>query len=483
MTESSACTDSSQPAASATAVQALGDVPHNRGEVARLAVEREPPRRDPGDLEQAVDQPREPARLPECALELLIHDSGGSLRSRGHGEHLELEAQGRQRGPELVGGDREEVVARDDRLARGEVEARVLDREARALAEPLRHDDVLRAVAPPREPAYERHGPDDPLASAQWHRDVRARPELAEELGVLGAERAGHPRHVLHVRVEHRLALADHPGNASPRLGLRREPPSQVAERRLLDGVEVGGRRLPDDAVGLGQIDDAPVGEARDDQVGERRERRLVVERLREHGGPCLVEEPLRLLGPGTRALLLDAAALGDVVDGERQSRGLRLPPPRGSRVRSGAWSGVPLPGARTRARGPGTRRPARARRRGPGELGAPPRAMGKLAERLAPRRRRGRPEHAVEGVVRRGDAEPGVQDHDGNRHRLERRRREVAGAARLGERRLQRVDVDERDDRAVDALVRRSGRGGSAGAASARRGPGPRPPSPPCAR
>ena len=110
--------------------------------------------------------------------------------------------------------------------------------------------------------------------------------------------------------------------HAALRLGLRWEPSAQRPGPLLLGRIDVCRRGLPDRAAGLDQIDDAPVGVARDDQVRNRRERGLVIERLREHRRSGLVQEALRLLRSRPCAVLLDAASLGHVLDRDDERPG-----------------------------------------------------------------------------------------------------------------------------------------------------------------
>src|SRR6266545_4583726 len=110
-------------------------VPDDRREVHRLQVQIQPAGRDARDVEKAVDQ-----RGQSLHLALGGHDSRAQSLHRRFSpgvpdlarEALDLELQRRQRRLQLVGGNREELVARANRFAGLAIEPRIFDRGARA---------------------------------------------------------------------------------------------------------------------------------------------------------------------------------------------------------------------------------------------------------------------------------------------------------------------------------------------------------------
>ena len=209
--------------------------------------------------------------------------------------------------------------------------------------------------------------------------------------------------------------------------------------------------------------------------MGERRERPLQVERLREHRGSRLVEEPLGLLGPRPSALLLGAAPLGHVLDRDTSERAPSGPPaktrPAATALRCPPWRG------RTRARRPRRRRRARARPASVLRARRCARGRRRAARAPSPRRARRCPEFLVEGLVRRRDPERLVEDQHRDRRRLEGRRGEVPRAAGVGDRRFS-ASMSMRETTAPSIACPPSGTDGSGADASDPPDPGPPPPS-----
>ena len=122
---------------------------------------------------------------------------------------------------------------------------------------------------------------------------------------MLGAARDGSEAVLRDVGKQLRATGAQHARPWMPTGGVRRIA-AHLARQVGLHGIRVRDGNAPDRPVDLEDVDRAPVGEIRDGQGGERRERGLEVERRREE--PFRLREecstPLGCLGGGARRLL-----------------------------------------------------------------------------------------------------------------------------------------------------------------------------------
>ena len=92
---------------------------HHRGQVDRLPLDGEAPRRDPGNVQQIRHQARQPGDLLAGGFGVPEHASGEGRWELGAGlagQHVQLERERRERGPELVARDREERIPRGERV-------------------------------------------------------------------------------------------------------------------------------------------------------------------------------------------------------------------------------------------------------------------------------------------------------------------------------------------------------------------------------
>ena len=196
-------------------------------------------------------------------------------------------------------------------VARGTEEKRVLDRERGAPADLARQLEVDRAEPPSRLAGAERDRPEQQSARLERDDDVRGRVEGPVEGEMLLVDRGASERRVACILDQVRLARAEHLGDGVGLVLLGRVALAERAQELLPLGIPVRDHDLTQAAaLLLDHVDDAVVGEPRDEQRGELRERRRVV----EPGG----EERARL---GEEAdLLLGVPLLGDVVeDGDHE--------------------------------------------------------------------------------------------------------------------------------------------------------------------
>src|SRR5579862_1042762 len=160
------------------------------------------------------------------------------------------------------------------------IQARVHDRERGTAAELLGEDEVGFLVSAPRLRPGERDRTEHLALRGERHRDRGVRIELRHELEVVLVDRRRPQRLGREVREADGSAECKRLRGRLTRAADRRVIAIQHVEELLL--ARIGGAHgdATQRPVLLDEVDDAPVREARDDEVGERRERRVVVEAL-----------------------------------------------------------------------------------------------------------------------------------------------------------------------------------------------------------
>ncbi len=162
------------------------------------------------------------------------------------------------------------------------VEAGVLDRVRRPMGELLGEAEVALGVAPVALGVDQGDGADHALAAVQRHDDRAAQPERAQDSKQLRLIEDRAEQGVGNVWPPVRLTRADDPGKAMGPAQIGRVAPVKLMRERDLLGVGVRDRDPLQGAVVVEQIDGAPVGEARHDELGDASEGQLAVERAGE---------------------------------------------------------------------------------------------------------------------------------------------------------------------------------------------------------
>jgi hypothetical protein len=158
----------------------------------------------------------------------------------------------------------------------------VLDRAGGPGRERLGEGDVLRLEAPAGFAVDERQDAGHPAGRDQWDEDRRPELDGPQELAVTIVDRrrvhllGGDVRHVLGV------AVAEDCGGAVRRVRVGRIVARGLQRQREQLRIAMGDRDPAGDAL-VGDLDDAPVGEGRDHEVGHGLDGLLIVERRREH--------------------------------------------------------------------------------------------------------------------------------------------------------------------------------------------------------
>ena len=128
-------------------VQRLHALAQQLGDAVRRALDREPPGLDAREVEQVAQQALHAVRRAVHRFDVAPDALAGLVV----GQRLEQQRAAHQHAGEriaqIVRDDTEQVLARADRLARFEVQPRVVDRHRRAQREVLGHLQVVRAVA------------------------------------------------------------------------------------------------------------------------------------------------------------------------------------------------------------------------------------------------------------------------------------------------------------------------------------------------
>ena len=256
------------------------------------------------------------------ALDLAVVDDvdDAPVRDLGHRETsqrregvVEVERR-RQDGPGL--GEEANLPLVLERLS---VEAGVVDGHRGAASELERAREIGLRVPAAGLGRDEGDRADRPAARNQRHGHRRAEAELADRLEQVRLVRERLDEHLVgDLGIELRLLRPDHVRHALRRVGIRRRHRcGQLLGKPNLGRVGVrGGEPLNRPVVG-DHVDRAPVGERRDDELRDVRQRHLVVEGRAEQLA-CLRDEP-PLLGE-LRLLLVDRrradARGGEVRDG-----------------------------------------------------------------------------------------------------------------------------------------------------------------------
>ncbi len=159
------------------------------------------------------------------------------------------------------------------------VQARVVDGAGGVAGEILGHGDVPRAVASPRLGRDQRQRSEHPVARDERHAHVRANADRAEQRQVLRVLRAGDEQLVRHLLHEVGLSRAEHPREPSGGVRIGRVAFLELARQLDFPGIEVRDGEATDRSGILENVHCAPVAERRHGELGERAERRFVVER------------------------------------------------------------------------------------------------------------------------------------------------------------------------------------------------------------
>ena len=259
----------------------------------------------------------------------------------------------RKRGHRLLVVERaREHVARLDekcdaplRLELAPVEAGVLDREGRTVPELLRENGVRVVVPAARLRPRERERAEHAAVRNERDRHRRAWVELRHELEMPVVERRLAQRIGRELEELHGSRVGERLRCRLARSGDRRIFAMERIEERLLGRVgRTDGNALQQPVV-LDEVDDAPVGEARDDEGGKGRQRHVVLETLPEQASGLgeELQAPLRPVADDRSGdEVRDAAEKDDVVghDGlrrdDREDAGepVALAPDRGHRHR-----------------------------------------------------------------------------------------------------------------------------------------------------
>jgi hypothetical protein len=198
--------------------------------------------------------------------------------------------------------DRAELIARLAQLGLGVAHARVqvcvVERDRRARRERLRQ---LLLLGP--EPATRLGGGEDdraehPPARGQRQHQRRPEAERPQRRQVLVVVGDGLEERLGDLGIDLRLAAPDHRRDTARGVGVGRVARDELARQRLLLGLAVRDRHHPDRAVGLLDVDDAPVGQERHGEPRQLVQRRLAVERAlqRRAGVGHELRAPLLLL-------------------------------------------------------------------------------------------------------------------------------------------------------------------------------------------
>ena len=161
-------------------------------------------------------------------------------------------------------------------------EERVVDRKRSASRDLVRDLEVGGTEATPRLAGSERDRPEQAAARLERDDDVRERSERLVEGQMLLVHRGLLQLAGARVFDEIRLTCPEHLRNGVGVVGLRRVPAPELAEQLLALVAPVRDDHLPQRPVLVERIDDAVVRDARYEQPGQIRERRLVVERRGE---------------------------------------------------------------------------------------------------------------------------------------------------------------------------------------------------------
>ncbi len=342
-----------EPAQALLGVDPIADVARDRQDPGRCAVRRDV-------LEADLDRQDRPARANQLdGHRAGVRDAAGQVVHRvGEGGATgRVEVLADQRADEIVdralellrgaavcvGDPAGQRLEHQDRVA-GRVEqalepdalaeqAGVLDRRGRPTGEALGECDVVRLEAPAAVAADQGQDADDPAAGDQRDRDVGAERQRPEHLAmaVVAGRRVDHPgRDVGHVL---RAPGPQDRRHAARRVGIGRVRLLRLDRERHEARVAMSDRDPARDALLARELDDAPVGEHRDGEIGDGLDRALVVERRPEDlGRPG--QEALALLGPDP---------IGHVGVGDDR----RFDAPAGARDRGGAQAERPARFAR----------------------------------------------------------------------------------------------------------------------------------------
>ena len=192
--------------------------------------------------------------------------------------------------------DRSEHPRRLCAFLRLPVEARVVDRRRGAAGKLLRHAQVVFVEAASGFGADERDRAHDLVTDREWNAHVRPEAELADQVEVELVD-GGCVEHLVgDLRYELGLPAADDAHRALVDLGVRRVALPQLARECHLCRICVRERERVDAAVGLEEVDGAPVRDLGNGKPRDGLQRAPIVERAGEHLAGAQ-QEVLRLLG------------------------------------------------------------------------------------------------------------------------------------------------------------------------------------------
>ena len=192
--------------------------------------------------------------------------------------------------------------------ARLAVQARVVEGEGGAPCHLPHEGDVVLVVARVPAGARERDGPQHVPAGAQRHHQHRRQGERADQLEVLGVPRARDHLLLGDLGQQQRLAGSDDLRGTAAGARAGRVALAHPLGELDLDGVDVRDRDVAQFAVGVREIDRAPVAEVAHAQLGDRGQRVVHVERCVERGAHVGQEAHARQRG----ALVIDLARDAD---------------------------------------------------------------------------------------------------------------------------------------------------------------------------
>ncbi len=248
---------------------------HHRGQLHRLAAKLHPAARDARDVEQIVDQADQVVDLALDDLALALAADTAQLHQ------LDAGQDGSQRVAQLVAEHGQKFVLAAVRLARLLVQARVVDRHGGAQAQLLGHLQIRLLEPALRGGGDERDGAEGAAARGHRHDDGRAEAEPAQEGLVLAVGRERRQQRLGDVAVKLGAAAGHDAGHAHLGGRVGRDPAPVLAQTIDLRWIAVGHDQLAA-LLAVGQLDQAPVGDARHRQAGQVRQRGLVVERGRQ---------------------------------------------------------------------------------------------------------------------------------------------------------------------------------------------------------
>ena len=190
------------------------------------------------------------------------------------------------------------LVAPAERVLRLVVEARVVQGQGRPVADLLGERQVRGAV---RKAAFAQCQADGAEHAAPRHHgdeDVRAGPDLEQELQMPFVPRPGAELLLGELGHELGLARAQDPAHSIRGTEIRREAPLDLAHDFLEGRVAVQRLCPPDSPFGVEDVDDAVVGEVRYQVAGEGGERLLLVQGRGERVADFGQDPALRLGKP-----------------------------------------------------------------------------------------------------------------------------------------------------------------------------------------